>query len=368
LNTAESRREPEAPPTPPEESGTEDRPEEAEGPERERPESSPAPKTPSTASEQPDLDPGHLAEGGETGFDAESAAVGAASDESGGRESSEEVVLEFGAGSATPTSKEIQSIPERRAPSSEVESAEAGEIDQSEGPEIRGARPDEIEGVDGSSSDGEVSGGSGEFRSLEELSEGHIEAVDKPAGDSIPELSGVESVDEEDADPLREISEIEPLDDAPKPDDSALGDMASDLDDASVESSDATEAISSEKSRELLENFVEDDSDEAAAQPLDTDGGALGDMAADLDETEGEPGPTRSIDSATSEEILGDYVEEDANDEDGETSGDRQLETLADEMDDSEAESADTSGDTEQISDEESDELLRNYIEDLDSD
>ncbi len=129
----------------------------------------------------------------------------------------------------------------------------------------------------------------------------------------------------------------------------------------------ATEAMSSEKSRELLDSYVDEPSGQA--DPHDSGGvdeeGRLGQLASDIDEAPDQKQDAKTVANDESHELMRDFVEETPASEGGDADaeqGDKHLgEMVAEQLQESEAEPED--GSTEAISSEKSRELLRDFVD-----
>jgi hypothetical protein len=130
----------------------------------------------------------------------------------------------------------------------------------------------------------------------------------------------------------------------------------------------ATEAISSEKSKELLDSFVDEPSDQG--EPHDSgleDDDRLDQLASDIDD--GPPGDddtAKTVANDKSHELMRDFVEETPGSEQespDEGRGDDQLGELVDEAEQMDDDSSGESGATEAISSEKSRELLKDFVD-----
>ncbi len=137
---------------------------------------------------------------------------------------------------------------------------------------------------------------------------------------------------------------------------------------ADRQESGATEAIDSEKSKELLDSFVDEPSDQG--EPHDSgleDDDRLDQLASDIDE--GPPGDdetAKTVANDKSHELMRDFVEETPGSEQespDEGPADEQLGELVDEAEDMDDGASGDSGATEAISSEKSRELLEDFVD-----
>ena len=201
---------------------------------------------------------------------------------------------------------------------------------------------------------------------------------------------------------LQSFVEEVPSETEKSPEDSRLGEFASEIKDDSTETSGATRAVSSEKSREVLRDYVDGISDEHDAASPDSieenpDDSRLGELVSNIEEEEppSDKDATRTMSSEQSREVLNDYVDDTP--EAGETSREHDrakfkqvdeieqtiseerartresidLDRLVGEQADAEGEEGFDSSEydaTQTISDDRSEEVLQDFVEEVPED